>query len=151
MGSLKEEFFKRVIIKDGCWEWTNRLLKSGYGNMKFNGKTLLAHRVSLIVHGFEIPERMCVDHICKNRGCINPNHLRIVTTRQNVLENSNGITAKNKLKTNCLRGHELSYKNLGLTIDKNGANKRYCKQCKYDYKKQWKANRKALGYPWWER
>ncbi len=148
MESLKDKFFKRVIIKDGCWGWKNKLLNTGYGTMHVNGKNMTGHRISLMVHGIEIPPKMCVDHICRNRACTNPEHLRIVTRGQNVLENSDGLAAKNKAKTHCLNGHKFDETNLYLNKGSDGTLRRHCRRCRYEHKRDRRKRLKALGVNW---
>lgn len=89
---------------DECWPWLGPLHR-GYGAFGFKRKTYLSQRASMIVHGHDIPEKMHVDHMCRNRSCVNPNHLRIVTSKVNTLENSVSVTAINAAKTHCKRGH----------------------------------------------
>ena len=63
---------------------------------------------------------MVIDHICKNRNCVNLKHLKLVTIKENVLENSNSIGAINSRKTTCKNGH---------LFDKKYGNQRYCSIC----------------------
>lgn len=113
---------------DDCWEWQGPLY-SGYGKASWNKRSAGAHRLSAILHGLPVRPGMMVDHICRNRACVNPGHLRVVTPRINSIENSIGPTAKNYVKTHCDRGHELSDDNLiQVTLIKKGW--RSCKTCK---------------------
>ena len=73
----------KVNKTDTCWEWTGCLLKNGYGKHGVGGKQILAHRYSYEMAGDLIPEGMFVDHVCSNRKCVRPDHLRIVTRKQN--------------------------------------------------------------------
>lgn len=66
-----------------CREWVKQKDAKGYGRMHFEGRTMLAHRVAYTVLVGEIPEGMSVDHICGNPPCINPDHLRLATDREN--------------------------------------------------------------------
>jgi transcription elongation factor Elf1 len=67
---------------------------------------------------------MVLDHICRNRACVNPGHLRVVTPKQNVLENSLGRTAINKCKTHCPKGHPFDDENTF-----RAGTQRQCREC----------------------
>lgn len=73
---------------------------------------MAAHRVSVFMSGREIPEGMCVDHICRVRTCVNPDHLRVVTHRQNTIDFGTGPAAINARKTHCVHGHPLFGENV---------------------------------------
>lgn len=89
-----------VIQENGCWEWTGGIDRGGYGKWQ-HGK---AHRVVYTKLRGPIPEGMQLDHRCRNRACVNPDHLEPVTNRENILR-GNGHTAINARKQTCKRGH----------------------------------------------
>lgn len=68
---------------DGCWLWLGKPTNKGYGTIKHNYKTHKAHRWSYEHHKGTIPEGLMVDHRCRVRLCVNPDHLRVVTAKQN--------------------------------------------------------------------
>lgn len=111
-----DKFFDRVAVERcGCHVWTGAIhCKTGYGRVYFGGKDRYAHQVAMEVGGVPVPAGLVIDHICRNRRCVNPAHLRAVTNRENVLSGT-GITAGNVTKTACPRGHTLSGDNLYLT------------------------------------
>ena len=66
-----------------CWVWSRALLKSGYGALKRNGKSLRAHRWMYEQACGPIPDGLVLDHLCENKPCVNPEHLEPVTKREN--------------------------------------------------------------------
>lgn len=81
-------FNKKVIIKDGCWDWKGNFAKNGYAilHVYHNGKicTKSAHRVSFEIHKGSIPNGMNICHRCDNKRCTNPDHLWLGTTQNNI-------------------------------------------------------------------
>jgi hypothetical protein len=67
----------------GCWIWRMGVGGNGYGYAYTNGKMVLAHRLSFLLHKGEIPDGLVIDHICGLPCCVNPDHLRAVTQRVN--------------------------------------------------------------------
>lgn len=73
-----------VILDDGCWEWGGSRLRSGYGNLHHEGRTLLAHRAFYELLVGPIPEGFQIDHLCRNPPCVRPDHLEAVTQAENL-------------------------------------------------------------------
>lgn len=110
---MATRFWPKVEKTPTCWNWTASIRKDGYGRFRVNNNKMdQAHRVSLVLIKKKIPKGMWVDHICRNRSCVNPSHLRIVTPKQNSTENSNGWGCVNASKKFCKRGHILEGENL---------------------------------------
>ncbi len=100
-------FWKKVEKTDSCWNWKGYITPKGYGRYGVYGKSAIyAHRFAFIDSGKKIPKEMVLDHICRNRACVNPKHLRIVTIKQNSTENTINPIAKNSEKTHCPKGHK---------------------------------------------
>lgn len=95
----------------GCWLWLGTANSQGYGTLQDDGLTIRAHRVVYEAEVGPIPEGLVIDHLCRNRICVNPSHLEPVTFKENVLR---GISppANNARKTHCPRGHALSEPNV---------------------------------------
>jgi len=111
---ILKRFWKKVKKTEGCWEWTAYIRRDGYGQwgtryMKL--APLVAHRVSYCLLIGPIREGMTIDHLCRNRKCVNPEHLEMVTQRENILRGV-GLSAMNARKTHCPKGHPLSGDNL---------------------------------------
>ena len=119
-------FWSKVDRKEGlsCWNWIGPTNASGYGRFHAEGRSVMAHRVTVWLSGRSIPNGMEVDHICRNRSCVNPEHLRVVTHRENLLAGET-ITARAAATTNCPKGHLLVGGN--LLISKDG--RRKCREC----------------------
>lgn len=96
-------FWGRVNKTESCWLWTGSSRVRGYGGFWYHGKTWSSHRLAYIWTKGEIPEGMVLDHTCRVRSCVNPDHLRVVTPKQNTLENSMAVTAINARMTHCFR------------------------------------------------
>src|SRR3977135_3690762 len=88
----------------GCWPWLGSTTGSGYGQIRYGGH-LLAHRIAYVLRKGDIPTGLQLDHLCRNRSCVNPAHLEPVTGRENPLRGGSP-TAVNAFKTHCPQGHE---------------------------------------------
>ena len=118
------------IPESGCWAWLGGMLSCGYGYLKIDGKNRLAHRIAYELAIGPIPDGLQIDHLCRVRSCINPNHLEPVTQQVNIRRGDAGKAtgARNRAKTHCLNGHPFSGAN--LYIKKSGA--RGCRACHRD-------------------
>lgn len=121
---------KMQPVESGCIEWTGRIDRYGYGQFLPEGgrkaNNMGAHRWAYQHFVGPIPEGFQVDHLCRNRKCVNPEHLEAVTPRENVMRSPLAPASLNAQKTHCLRGHEFTPDN--TQVASNGG--RRCVTCR---------------------
>lgn len=110
--------------ESGCVESDGPKTNQGYNRVSILGKNLLLHRLIYTAAKGDIPKGLELHHVCENPGCVNPDHLRPVTHRENVLFGASPA-AKQARQTHCINGHPLSGDN--LIVDGDGH--RHCKAC----------------------
>lgn len=81
--SFQDRFWAKIQRTETCWDWTGAINSRGYGVIKKNDNILLAHRYSYQEHKGKIPTGISIDHVCHNKRCVNPSHLRLATDKQN--------------------------------------------------------------------
>lgn len=108
---------------DGCWFWMAAKNPHGYGVVKIRQRNYLAHRAVYEHFVGPIPQGLQLDHLCRNRACVRPEHLEPVTSRENTMRGE-GVSAKCARKTHCPRGHAYDEKNTRMY---RGI--RYCRAC----------------------
>jgi hypothetical protein len=122
-----------------CWEWTARVDRYGYGRFRLDRKMELAHRVAYRIFVGDIPEGLTVDHLCRNRKCVNPAHLEAVSRKDNTLRGV-GPTAVNAGKDVCASGHPFNADNTYFRPTGN----RDCRACGRVRSAAYKARRLAV-------
>ena len=131
--TVDPRFWDKVEKGPGCWNWSGRVGRKGYGQFG-NGRSrsTLVHKIAYEAIRGPVPDGLELDHLCRNRRCVNPDHLEPVTHRENVLR-GDGLAAKNARKTLCFKcGATLGGENAVSTKDRS------CRRCAFARQAEWK-------------
>lgn len=124
----------------GCWIWVGCRKKTGYGVINLRGRRTEAYRVVYELYNGAVPSGLELDHKCRVRACVNPDHLEPVTRRINCLRGVS-FSAINAKKTHCINGHPLSGENLINRPDGH----RGCLACGRAAAKRYRENRRGAA------
>lgn len=135
--SPEERFWAKVQKTETCWLWTGAKETRGYGHFTLGGRTdrriVKAHRYAYELLVGPIPEGLTLDHLCRVRWCVRPDHLEPATNRENQLR-GDGQGGRNARKTHCPKGHP--YDEANTYIDSLG--RRVCRQCRRAYRARYR-------------
>ena len=123
-----------------CVLWKGAIDSDGYGRKQVGKKWKGAHRVIWEEKNGVIPKGLVIDHLCRNRACVNTEHMEVVTVKENTLRGF-GIAAINARKKVCVKGHTLEGNN--LMIMKDG--RRWCRECGRSRWRAYRLRRSAKG------
>ena len=134
-GTPEARFTAKVeVTSTRCWKWRGYLMPNGYGQFGADGVAVLAHRWAYEHWMGEVPQGLDLDHLCRNRWCVNPAHLEPVTRRENLRR---GIRKTGQ--ESCKNGHPLAGDNLKPTKD----GRRQCRACQQAANRRYKLRRKT--------
>ena len=124
------------VAPSGCWLWTGSIRDDGYGVTGIMGQPRLAHRLVYELERGDIPRGMVLDHLCRVRRCVNPDHLEVVTIAENTRRGTGAELARahQLAKTHCKRGHPLSGDNIIIV-----GRQRVCLACRLIRKRAYNA------------
>ena len=128
---------------DEWWEWQRARNWAGYGMLSVLGKAVPAHRFAYeVTHGEILKDRKqaTVDHICNNKGCVNPNHLQLLSMSANTRRAESNPVSINAKRTHCKSGHEFTEANIYRV---NDGKWRQCRACRRISTNKWNATRKG--------
>ena len=102
-----QRFMQRVDVTPECWLMSGSQA-GGYVQFQYQGKRIMSHRFAYIAFEGGIPDELEIDHLCRTKNCVNPDHLEPVTTRENLRRDPNNLSTINASKAECVRGHDFS-------------------------------------------
>ncbi len=124
--AIERRFWSKVERTETCWLWTTYLDKQGYGRFfPTRKKNVRAHRFAYEMLVGPVPEGLQLDHLCRVRHCVNPDHLEPVTSRENTMRGTNQVVAKAR-QTHCINGHPFDANN----TYKHSDGRRQCRACR---------------------
>jgi len=133
----------RVDPETGCWLWTRTVVgQKGYGRFVWQGRGTLAHRVSYELHVGPVPDGLELDHLCREKSCVNPEHLEAVTHAENVRRGA--VALARPQRETCAHGHAMTPDNCMPRKARTARPSYRCRACHERHGREFEARRKAL-------
>lgn len=130
-------FWGNVDTSGECWSWTAGQSSNGYGiycmPTRLGGRGVRAHRVSYEMHVGPIPDGLVIDHLCRNRTCVNPDHIEPVTQAENIRRGVAYLVSQRGGV--CGNGHPITPENTYFRPDRVSG---VCRPCKAE---QWRRHK----------
>ena len=136
---VAERAATRYTVEGQCWVSTYSVASHGYAQVGWTDKEyrqgVTAHRAAWVHHaGQQIPEGMTVDHTCKNRRCVNPDHLRVLSN----FDNARRTSGRDWPLGQCANGHDDKH-----LIFTDGGRRVRCSICRAEYQRRYRAKKRA--------
>jgi hypothetical protein len=128
--TIEDALWNRITVTGFCWLYEGWLDGHGYGYTRYEGKSRRAHKLAYEELVGPVPDGLVLDHLCRVRNCVNPDHVQPVTHRINLMRGFTPARA-NTEKTHCVNGHEFTPENTNF----DGI-QRYCRACSRDKQKR---------------
>ncbi len=134
---LPMRFWEKVQLDtaSGCWLWLAYVDECGYARLRAGRPGRKGHRVAFEATRGVIPAGFEIDHLCRTRSCVNPNHLEVVTHAENVRRSNHPHAPK----VACKRGHVFSAETTYLSM-RHGRQVRQCRICTIERNRAWRAS-----------
>lgn len=147
--AIRERFWGHVDIRtniDECWTWKRSLTGGGYGQFHIEGLVFKAHRVAYEFTIGPIPDGLVLDHLCRNRACVNPWHMEPITQQENTLRGDRAAMSaaqvrRHRARTHCRYGHKMTPENTYSPPKQPSS--RTCRTCRNDRSREANQRKKA--------
>jgi hypothetical protein len=151
LGINIKKIWAKLQVSGFCWHYGDYKHKN-HATVYFAGRRIGVHKVVYEYLVGLVPEGYKLDHVCRNKRCVNPDHLEPVTHSENIKrawkystkQGFEGAGKRSKVSTHCRKGHNLSDVGVLLSKRANGTERKKCRACQHDAQERW---RRKAGIP----